>query len=74
MNKEKVCFFKDVPEEKAIEITYLSDIEKPETQKKLQKIWESLGEKTLNPICRDSFLSYSNKLFLSGKKKNDEKS
>lgn len=36
-------------------------IEREDVQKALQELWESLGEKSLNPVSRDGFLHYSGK-------------
>jgi len=36
-------------------------IEREDVQQALQELWESLGEKSLNPVSRDGFLHYRGK-------------
>jgi len=54
LNKNYKRFY-ELVKEKNIPIQYYSDIEKKETQEQLQEIWIGLGEKSINPIIRDSF-------------------
>jgi hypothetical protein len=61
-------FYKLVKKKK-IKVDYYSDIEKEETQKQLQDIWEKdLKQKSLNPMMRDSFLVYGGRNLYAGQK------
>ena len=60
--------FYNIVKKRKIKIKFYSDIEKKETQIQLQNIWEKeLKQKSLNPVMRDTFLVYQNKLFVGMK-------
>jgi hypothetical protein len=49
-------FYELVKEKEIIKTNTYSELEKIEVQEALQDVWRELGEKSLNPYLRDSFL------------------